>query len=95
MVYPFLFLMFMHLITAEQFDRNGVTGGCQAVYTVIPSSNSTVNSAPSCQNVSFPAGALDVVGIVDNGPMSQFGWVDQVNIQPSCTCSLGTHGFPS
>jgi len=57
------------------FDTNGNTGGCQAVYTVIPPLNTT--AAPSCTNVTFPTGPLNVNGVVDNGPLSQFGWVDQ------------------
>jgi hypothetical protein len=57
-----------------QFDINGIAGGCQAIYTVIQ--NTTVTN-PTCQNVTFPT-ALDVVGTVDNGPMSQYGFVDQV-----------------
>ncbi|KAA1468460.1 hypothetical protein DENSPDRAFT_833752 [Dentipellis sp. KUC8613] len=53
------------------FDKNGNTGGCQGIYTVIPSNNT------SCANVTFPAGALDVEGQVDSGPLSQYGWIDQ------------------
>ncbi|KAF8973865.1 hypothetical protein BDZ97DRAFT_1912319 [Flammula alnicola] len=53
------------------FDKFGNTGGCQATYTVIPPS-----STPTCANVTF-APQLGVSAIVDNGPMSQFGWVDQ------------------
>jgi hypothetical protein len=30
------------------------------------------------QNFTYPSGALDVAGQVDNGPISQFGWPDQV-----------------
>ncbi|RDB29691.1 hypothetical protein Hypma_015152 [Hypsizygus marmoreus] len=56
------------------FDKNGNTGGCQATYTVI--SASRVES-PTCQNVTFPLGPLDVEATVSNGPLSQFGWVDQ------------------
>jgi hypothetical protein len=59
------------------FDSNGVTGGCQAIYTVIPSNSANLTATPSCTNVTFPAGALDIVGTVHNGPISQFGWVDQ------------------
>jgi hypothetical protein len=59
------------------FDSNGVTGGCQAIYTVIPSNSSNSTATPTCTNVTFPAGALDVVGTVRNGPMSQYGWIDQ------------------
>ncbi|KAJ7183478.1 hypothetical protein C8R46DRAFT_939553 [Mycena filopes] len=56
------------------WDKNGVPGGCQAMYTVVQ--NSTVAN-PSCQNVTFPT-LLDVEATVPGGgPMSQFGFVDQ------------------
>ncbi|KAG5646039.1 hypothetical protein DXG03_004462 [Asterophora parasitica] len=58
-----------------QFDKNGNTGGCQATYTVISSSDA---EPPTCQNVTFPLGTLDVDAAVANGPLSQYGWVDQV-----------------
>ncbi|TFK36791.1 hypothetical protein BDQ12DRAFT_724626 [Crucibulum laeve] len=54
------------------FDKNGNTGGCQATYTVIPPT-----TTPKCENVTFPAAPLDIQAEVDNGPMSQFGWIDQ------------------
>ena len=47
-----------------QFDSNGVTGGCQAIFTVIPSNSANLTATASCTNVTFPAGALDVVGVV-------------------------------
>ncbi|KJA29306.1 hypothetical protein HYPSUDRAFT_211195 [Hypholoma sublateritium FD-334 SS-4] len=53
------------------FDKFGNTGGCQATYTVIPPT-----STPTCGNVTFPP-QLGVAAVVDNGPMSQYGWVDQ------------------
>ncbi|KIM47926.1 hypothetical protein M413DRAFT_22504 [Hebeloma cylindrosporum] len=62
------------------FDKFGNTGGCQATYTVIPPS-----SLPTCANVTFPP-QLGVQAQVENGPMSQFGWVDQctsISIQPT------------
>lgn len=55
------------------FDKFGNTGGCQATYTVIPPT-----STPTCGNVTFPP-QLGVAAVVDNGPMSQYGWVDQVS----------------
>ena len=58
-----------------QFDSNGNTGGCQATYTMIPPL-----STPNCSNVTYPT-PLGVQATVDNGPMSQFGWVDQVSHQ--------------
>ncbi|KAJ6604254.1 hypothetical protein DFH09DRAFT_1300501 [Mycena vulgaris] len=56
------------------FDKNGNTGGCEAVYTMIANTTAT----PSCNNVTFPLGPLDVDAAVNNGPLSQYGWVDQV-----------------
>ncbi|KAJ7314554.1 hypothetical protein DFH08DRAFT_972606 [Mycena albidolilacea] len=55
------------------WDSNGVPGGCQAMYIVIQ--NSTVAN-PTCQNITFPA-LLDVEATVPDGPMSQYGWIDQ------------------
>ncbi|KAJ6486980.1 hypothetical protein C8R45DRAFT_996653 [Mycena sanguinolenta] len=57
------------------WDSNGVSGGCQAMYTVIQ--NSTVAN-PTCQNVTFPA-LLDVEATVQvpAGPMSQNGFIPQ------------------
>ncbi|KAJ7122430.1 hypothetical protein C8R44DRAFT_786158 [Mycena epipterygia] len=55
------------------WDKNGVPGGCQAMYTVVQ--NSTVAN-PTCQNVTFPT-LLDVEATVPGGPMSQFGFVNQ------------------
>ncbi|KAI0028296.1 hypothetical protein K488DRAFT_58955, partial [Vararia minispora EC-137] len=56
------------------FDRNGATGGCQDVYTVI---SNTTTSSPSCANVTFPAGAMDVTAAVSGGAFSQYGWIPQ------------------
>ncbi|KAJ7139737.1 hypothetical protein C8R44DRAFT_765283 [Mycena epipterygia] len=55
------------------FDTNGNTGGCQGIYTMIANTTAT----PSCNNVTFPLGPLDVDAAVSNGPLSQYGWVDQ------------------
>ncbi|KAJ7769987.1 hypothetical protein B0H16DRAFT_1516988 [Mycena metata] len=55
------------------WDKNGVPGGCQAMYTVVQ--NSTVAN-PSCHNVTFPT-LLDVEATVPGGPMSQYGFIDQ------------------
>ncbi|KAJ7785927.1 hypothetical protein B0H16DRAFT_1488517 [Mycena metata] len=55
------------------FDKNGNTGGCQATYTMIANTTST----PSCNNVTFPLGPLDVDAVVHTGPLSQYGWIDQ------------------
>ncbi|KAF9465150.1 hypothetical protein BDZ94DRAFT_412504 [Collybia nuda] len=59
------------------FDKNGLTGGCQAMYTVIQ--NSTT-SQPTCQNVTAPV-ALEVDATVPGGPMSQYGFIDQVKFR--------------
>ncbi|PIL30929.1 hypothetical protein GSI_07098 [Ganoderma sinense ZZ0214-1] len=56
------------------FANNGVTGGCQAVYTVYPASGS---STPTCQNLTYPAGALDVTAKTQDGSWSQYGWIPQ------------------
>jgi hypothetical protein len=55
------------------------------MYTVIQPA--TPDSA-SCPNVTFPLGPLDVDAFVANGPMSQYGWIDQVS-------ALSTAGFLS
>ncbi|KAG2023138.1 hypothetical protein CC2G_000826 [Coprinopsis cinerea AmutBmut pab1-1] len=55
------------------FDKNGNTGGCQDVYTVTPSLSS---QDPTCANVTLPP-QLEVEGIVNNGPISQYGWIEQ------------------
>ncbi|KAJ7275428.1 hypothetical protein B0H12DRAFT_259176 [Mycena haematopus] len=55
------------------FDENGNTGGCEAIYTMIANTTST----PSCSNVTFPLGPLDVNAVADDGALSQYGWVDQ------------------
>ena len=57
-----------------QFDKNGNTGGCQAMYTMIANTTAT----PSCNNVTFPLGPLDVDATVSSGPLSQYGWIDEV-----------------
>ncbi|KAF5375071.1 hypothetical protein D9758_000103 [Tetrapyrgos nigripes] len=54
------------------FDKNGNAGGCQGLYTVI-----APTSDVSCNNASFPLGPLDVDAVVRDGPLSQYGWVDQ------------------
>ncbi|KAJ7293182.1 hypothetical protein C8J57DRAFT_1268326 [Mycena rebaudengoi] len=57
------------------FDKNGNSGGCQDIYTVI--ANTTT---PSCNNATFPPGSLEVDVAVNSGAsssLSQYGWVDQ------------------
>ena len=58
----------------------GSTGGCQAVYTVYPAPNTTAENPPSCANVTFPAGAMDVEAGTSGGSFSQYGWVPQARI---------------
>ncbi|KAF4623519.1 hypothetical protein D9613_002067 [Agrocybe pediades] len=63
------------------FDKFGNTGGCQDTYTVIPSSS----GPPTCNNVTFVE-QLKVDPTVDNGPMSQYGFVDQctdISVRPT------------
>jgi len=60
------------------FDTNGATGGCQAIYTVYPSALTTIpTTTTGCGNFSLPSQTLGVQGVVDNGPVSQYGWIDQ------------------
>ncbi|KAJ7814153.1 hypothetical protein B0H14DRAFT_3090175 [Mycena olivaceomarginata] len=54
-------------------DSNGNTGGCQAIYSMIANTTAT----PSCSNVTFPLGPLDVEAVTNIGALSQYGWVDQ------------------
>lgn len=54
----------------------GQTGGCQGLYTVIPSS--VANATSSCQNVTYPTSAMNVNAAVVSGAFSQYGWVPQV-----------------
>ncbi|THH12881.1 hypothetical protein EW146_g7286 [Bondarzewia mesenterica] len=58
------------------FGSNGATGGCQGMYTVI--ANTSSSNSPSCTNVTFPAGAMNVDAAVSTGAFSQYGWIDQV-----------------
>jgi len=53
------------------------------MYTVI---QNTTTSTPSCQNVTYPASALQVDAAVVNGAFSQYGWVPQcTDIQVQAT----------
>ncbi|KAJ7640014.1 hypothetical protein DFH06DRAFT_1334926 [Mycena polygramma] len=56
------------------WDKNGVSGGCQAMYTVVQ--NSTVAN-PTCQNITFPPLLNVDATVAGGGPMSQFGFIDQ------------------
>lgn len=85
------------LLNFVQFDTNGNTGGCQGMYTMIANNTAT----PSCNNVTFPLGPLDVDAAVSSGPLSQYGWVDQVPdntyIPPIAvfSCILAVLGYTS
>jgi len=60
-----------------QFDSVGNSGSCRDVYSIIPARGAT---PPSCPNVTFPDGAMDVVAEVVDGRMSQYGWIPQVKL---------------
>ncbi|KAJ3860737.1 hypothetical protein EV359DRAFT_85019 [Lentinula novae-zelandiae] len=64
------------------YDSNGLPGGCQVLFTMIQ--NST-DANPTCKNMTMPNQVLDVNGVVDGGPISQNGFINQcdnVSIQP-------------
>jgi hypothetical protein len=58
--------------TPQQVASNDVWGGCQALYTMYPSQTS------GCSNITLPTGYLGVDAIVQDGPISRYGWVPQV-----------------
>ncbi|KAI9460215.1 hypothetical protein BJY52DRAFT_1186096 [Lactarius psammicola] len=65
------------------WDSQGVSGGCQGMYTVIPSSSNA--TSVSCQNVTYPASAMNVNAAVVDGAFSQYGWIPQctdIQVQP-------------
>ncbi|KAH8086649.1 hypothetical protein BXZ70DRAFT_1011742 [Cristinia sonorae] len=61
------------------FDSKGVSGGCQAIYTVYQAPNTTLQSPPTCPNLTYPQPEqqIGVVGLVENGPFSRFATIDQ------------------
>ena len=59
-----------------QLDSIGNSGGCKGIYAMIPPPGTT--TPPTCPNVTFPAGAMDVVAEEQDGRLSQFGWIRQV-----------------
>ena len=67
--------------SASQYASNGVTGGCQQIYTVYQRPNTTLNDPPTCQNLTYPSGALDVKATGSDGSWSAYGWYDQVGPQ--------------
>ncbi|KAK7064558.1 hypothetical protein R3P38DRAFT_3250140 [Favolaschia claudopus] len=56
------------------FDKNGNSGGCQGIYSVVAD---TTTTTPTCNNATFPLGPLEVDAVTKEGPLSQYGWVDQ------------------
>ncbi|RPD81635.1 hypothetical protein L226DRAFT_3154 [Lentinus tigrinus ALCF2SS1-7] len=65
---------------------NGVSGGCQEIYTVYQPPNTTLDNPPTCQNLTYPPGALDVTAKTQDGSWSQYGWIDQctdITIKPN------------
>ena len=61
-----------------QWDSQGVSGGCQDIYTVIPNSSATAQNPATCTNVTFSHPPLQVSGSVSGGALSQYGWIPQV-----------------
>ena len=79
--------MHTHAHVALQLASNGVTGGCQQIYTVYQAPNTTLANPPTCQNLTYPAGALDVTAKTSDGSWSSYGWVDQVSSLRTPRCS--------
>ncbi|KZT23796.1 hypothetical protein NEOLEDRAFT_1179788 [Neolentinus lepideus HHB14362 ss-1] len=70
------------------FASNGETGGCQRMYTVIPTTNTNLGNPPVCTNLTYPQESqnLGIQGMVSTGALSQSGWIDQCSdIQISVT----------
>lgn len=70
------------------FDSNGVTGGCQATYTVYPAPNTTLENPPVCTNLTYPHPdqVLGVTALVDNGALGQYAWIPQctdISLKPT------------
>jgi len=74
-------------------DAKGNSGGCQASYTVYPNNtfalnpktNSVTVVPPSCANVTYPSGLLDVHAVDINGPLTRNAWADQctdISVKP-------------
>ncbi|KAI9059687.1 hypothetical protein FKP32DRAFT_1596235 [Trametes sanguinea] len=56
---------------------NGVTGGCQNIWTVYQRPNTTLDNPPTCFNLTYPHAPLGVDASLADGTWSQYGWVDQ------------------
>ncbi|KAJ3846873.1 hypothetical protein EV368DRAFT_88407 [Lentinula lateritia] len=74
------------------YDSNGLPGGCQVLFTMIQ--NST-DANPTCKNMTMPNQVLDVNGVVDGGPMSQNGFINQpLNGTPPFTLTVSPPNHP-
>ncbi|KAI8995692.1 hypothetical protein BD414DRAFT_435874 [Trametes punicea] len=65
---------------------NGVTGGCQNIWTVYQRPNTTLNNPPTCFNLTYPQAPLGVDAAFADGTWSQYGWVDQctdISLKPT------------
>ncbi|KAL1952260.1 hypothetical protein VTO73DRAFT_1409 [Trametes versicolor] len=66
---------------------NGVTGGCQNIYTVYQRPNTTLDNPPTCFNLTYPHAPLGVdASLGGGGAWSQYGWVDQcsdISLKPT------------
>ncbi|KAK0480906.1 hypothetical protein IW261DRAFT_1149264 [Armillaria novae-zelandiae] len=71
------------------FDSNGVAGGCQDMYTMIPNSNGT---DVSCPNVTSPVLSANGTVSQPSGPLSQYGFITQCT-DVSVTPNEGTPPF--
>ncbi len=69
------FVKSIYLTLGFQFDSNGVAGGCQDMYTIIPDSNGT---DVCCPNVTSPVLSANATVSEPSGPMSQYGFINQV-----------------
>ena len=72
--FPILFYIFI----PHQFDKMGVTGGCQRMMTVVPAANTSLENPPICTNLTYPAGILNVEGTDHTGLLYVF------NTYPLC-----------
>ncbi|KAH9846637.1 hypothetical protein C2E23DRAFT_898548 [Lenzites betulinus] len=65
---------------------NGVTGGCQNIYTVYQRPNTTLDNPPTCFNLTYPHAPLGVQASLADGSWSQYGWIDQctdISLKPT------------
>ncbi|KAK0192321.1 hypothetical protein F5146DRAFT_1136087 [Armillaria mellea] len=71
------------------FDSNGVAGGCQDMYTMIPNSNGT---DVSCPNVTSPLLSANGTVSQPRGPLSEYAFITQCT-DVSVTPNEGTPPF--